>query len=160
MKINYRVDYGGTLTLESCDTSEAVKSSCRVAVAYAPWGEKVFRLCVLRSSDKRSKAKWRKYVYTLREDRLSAYWLKKIWRGKGCGGTFCLCLDFQLIVDRRSSPFGDLFPPKISSFRALDLLLSAVRGYDNGGNFRSSWWMDLRGERGIACAHDLEKFLL
>lgn len=86
--------------------------------------------------------------------------LKRIWRGKGCGGTFCLCLDFQLIVDRRSSPFGDLFPPKISSFRALDLLLSAVRGYDNGGNFRSSWWMDLRGERGIACAHDLEKFLL
>lgn len=46
MKINYRVDYGGTLTLpESCDTSQAVKSPPVEWLSRTHlWGEKVFRL--------------------------------------------------------------------------------------------------------------------
>lgn len=100
------------------------------------------------AADKRSKAKWRKYVYTWRICCLPIG-LKRIRRGrKGCGRAFCRCLDFQLIVDRRSSPFEDLFPPKKYRVSALWIFFSVVRGWQwVSGNFRSPLEWITRGKR-------------
>lgn len=111
MKINYRVDYGGTLTLpESCDTSEAVKSPPVEWLSRTHlWGEKVFRL-LYAFYEAAAYKRWRKQSFKIVCSPLP-YWLKRIRKGWG-GRAVCWIFPALLLIDDQRS----LFPPKISSF--------------------------------------------